>query len=341
MANVDTIKDKLRGSLYGFVVGDALGVPAEFYNREFLKMHPIADMIANVQRNTTIGYWSDDTAMTLCTMKSIIQLKEINYKDIIDKFKLWVEEGYMTANDVCFGIGQRTLKALTFYNRELRKPTASKAFKNYDWIPLVGSMSENLNEKKTSGNGSLMRVLPAALYLNYTNQSLRGKINIMNKISSITHSNDECVSSCIYYMCFINHLLKTNNILESFKLASSDLYNNYDVNVCGQLYRIINSEFWNLTIDEIKSTGYVIDTLEASLWCLYNTKSYKDAVLKAVNLGDDADTVGAITGSLAGLYYGYESIPKKWTESLMKKEILDKTFNDFLNIIALGENYVE
>lgn len=284
-------------------------------------------------RKTTVGYWSDDTAMTLCTMESIIQLKEINYKDIMDKFKLWVEEGYMTANDVCFGIGQRTLKALTFYYNELKKTTVSESFKNFSWIPLIGTMSENFNEKKTSGNGSLMRVLPVVLYLNSTNKSLTEKINIMSKVSSMTHGNNECVSSCIYYMCFIVHLLKTNNILESFKLASKDLYNNYNVNVCGQLHRIINSEFWNLSIEEIKTTGYVIDTLEASLWCLYHSESYKEAVLKAVNLGGDTDTIAAITGSIAGIYYGYDSIPKTWINSLMKKELIDGKINEFLNII--------
>lgn len=333
--------EKFKGSLYGFVVGDALGVPAEFYKRDFLESHPITDMIANAQRNTTVGYWSDDTAMTLCTMKSIIEFNNIEYKDIIDKFKSWVEEGYMTANDVCFGIGQRTLKALTFYNREIKNPEVSKPFKNYDWIPLIGTMSENLNEKKASGNGSLMRVLPVALYLNSTNKTLNEKISIISKVSSMTHGNDECISSCIYYMCFINHLIETDNILESFKLAGQDLYKNYDVNVCGQLHRIINNEFWNLSIDEIKSTGYVIDTLEASLWCLYHSKSYEEAVLKAVNLGDDADTVGAITGSLAGLYYGYDSIPKNWINLLMKKELLDDTINDFLKTIELGDNYVK
>ncbi len=329
--------DKIKGSFYGFIVGDALGVPVEFYKREFLESHPITGMIANEQRNTTAGYWSDDTAMTLCTMKSIIELRKIDYRDIMEQFKLWILEGYMTAGDVCFGIGQRTLKALTFYNRETNNPTITKSFKNDNWIPLIGTLSESQNEKMTSGNGSLMRVLPVAYYLITSDLSLQEKIAIMHKVSAMTHSDDECVSSCIYYMCFINHLLKTNDILESFKLASNDVYNNYDVNVCGQLYRIINSKFWDLKIDEIKTTGYVIDTLEASLWCLYHSKNFKDAVLKAVNLGGDADTVGAITGSLAGIYYGYNSIPKKWVKSLMKKDMIDNIINDFLNIIEFSE----
>lgn len=330
--------DKLKGSLYGFIIGDALGVPVEFMKREQVEANPVTDMRANAQRNTTIGYWSDDTAMTLCSMKSIIKFNDIDYKDIMDKFQLWVLEGYMSANDICFGIGQRTLKALSFYNKEINNPTFSKSFKNFDWIPQVGTMSENLNNKNTSGNGSLMKTLPVALYLNSTNKSLKEKINIMKNVSSMTHGNNECVSSCIYYMCFIEHFLKTNNIIESFKLASEDLSNNYDVNGCGQLDRIINTEFWDLGINDIKSTGYVIDTLEASLWCLYHSISYKEAVLKAVNLGDDADTVGAITGSLAGLYYGYDSIPKKWIKSLMKKELIDKTIEDFLNVLQQKDN---
>lgn len=322
--------NRLKGSLYGFIVGDVLGVPVEFMKREYFETHTVTDMIANAQRNTTIGYWSDDTAMTLCTLESINEFNDINYRDIMDKFRLWIKEGYMTAGDVCFGIGQRTLKALTFYNKELSNPSASKDLSDEEWIPLVGKLSESKYDSKTAGNGSLMRILPVVLYLNNSKKSLSDKINIISKVSSLTHANDECIASCIYYMFFIEHLLKTNNIVSSFKSAGKDLINNYDITTCENINRITNNNFLSLDISEVNTSGYVIDTLEASLWCLYNSKNYEDAVLKAVNLGGDTDTIAAITGSMAGLYYGYDNIPTKWIEKLIKKEIIDEKINEFI-----------
>lgn len=323
--------DKEKGSLYGFIVGDALGVPVEFMKREQLLNNPITEMIANKQRNTTPGYWSDDTAMSFCTMQSIIDKGEIDYKDIMDNFILWVEKGYMTAADVCFGIGQRTLKALTYYKRELKQIDISNKLDMEEWVKNVGLSSETSYETKTSGNGSLMRVLPAVLYLNKSQKTLSEKITIMRGLSSITHANEECKSSCIYYMILIDNLFKTNNIIVSLNLTSNYFIDNYDIKTCGQLYRIINKEFLNLSIDELKTTGYVIDTLETSLWCLYNTNSYEEAVLTAVNLGGDTDTIAAITGSLAGIYYGYDSIPKNWIDTLLKKDLVDSIINKFLD----------
>jgi thiamine-phosphate pyrophosphorylase len=132
-------------------------------------------------------------------MQSIIDKGEIDYKNIMDNFILWVEKGYMTAADVCFGIGQRTLKALTYYKRELKQIGISNKLDMDEWVKNVGSNSESSYETKTSGNGSLMRVLPAILYLNKSQKTLSEKTTIMNDLSSITHANEECKSSCVYY----------------------------------------------------------------------------------------------------------------------------------------------
>ena len=310
--------NKIRGSLYGFIVGDALGVPVEFFNRLSLIRNPIADMINNDNRRTSIGFWSDDTAMTLCTLQSIIDNNGINYLDIMNKFLDWLEKGYMSVNNKCFGIGQTTLKAIINYKRIKQN---NEEIKSFSFGPDKG---------RNSGNGSLMRVLPVVLYLYYNNTDLDITFEIITRVSNLTHCNEDCSLSCLFYCLLIFNLLNKSDLISSidntidqFKcLLNKEKYDGFE--------KILSKKIIYSKPEEIKSTGYVIDTLEA---CLYNSTNYKEAVLKAVNLGGDTDTIGAITGSLAGILYGYNNIPEKWVESLMELELIKKIIYDFLKLI--------
>src|SRR5690554_2213088 len=176
-----------EASLFGFIVGDALGVPVEFISREVLKKNKITDMIGNTKRRTTIGYWSDDTALTLCTLKSIIENKDINYSDMIDKFFQWFKHGYFAVDQKCFGIGKTTLKAMNEYKR-------------------VGYPEYlSLNEWSTSdrGNGSLMRILPVALFLYNKDLSLQEKCVVIEKVSALTHKDTIATSACVFYSLLV------------------------------------------------------------------------------------------------------------------------------------------
>ena len=323
------MKDKFLASLYGFIIGDALGVPVEFKTREYLEQNPVTDMMDNVSRNTTKGYWSDDTAMTLCTMKSIIDMDEINFEihnDMMKNYLKWLEEGFKAVNNKCFGIGQTVFRVLTNYKM-------ANSFEAY--------CIQNFESPRNGGNGAMMRILPLILYLYIHNLPkykdvietalIYRKYDFIEFNVGITHQYKVNVESCIFYTMFIFNLLDTNDLNKAYDLSIEQHLLWYSGCQSSALKRILDKKIRNLSKDEIQSSGYVVDTLEASIWCLFNTKSYEEAVLTAINLGGDADTIGAITGSLAGLYYGIEQIPKKWLNVLCEKEMLDKDINNFIN----------
>lgn len=325
------MKKIIKSSLYGFIVGDALGVPVEFMSRDKLKEQPVSEMLENKSRNTTKGYWSDDTAMTLCTMQSIVDMKKISFElheSMMKNYRKWLEEGYKAINKKCFGIGQTIFKALSNYKN-------SKSFIEY--------CANNLDSPKNGGNGAMMRILPLILYL-YNNKlpkykDLEDDIEIYRKYYfiefnvGITHQYTVNAECCIFYTMFIFNLLDTKDLNKAYDLSIENHLSWHSGDPSSELRRILFKEVIDLDEDEIKSSGYVVDTLEACLWCLFNTKSYEEAVLKAVNLGGDSDTIAAITGSLAGLYYGMEQIPKKWLEALCEKDMLENDINNFIDAV--------
>ncbi|MEE3342887.1 MAG: ADP-ribosylglycohydrolase family protein [Bacilli bacterium] len=313
---------RIKGSLFGFFVGDALGVPVEFIEREELKKNKVTKMLEYGTHNQPIGTWSDDSSMVIATIDSLINNKGINYTDIMNNFLKWYEEGKYTPNGQVFDIGNATSSALYKYKKD--KTTYICGSKNI----------------YSNGNGSLMRILPISLYLHYTDDSM---FDIINNISSMTHAHIYSILSCIIYSVLINEYLKEQDIKKAYLNMQSiikkvlDDENNKalgDINDLKQNFnRIIYNDISKLKEQDIKSSGYVIDSLEASIWSLLNTNNYKDAVLKAVNLGNDTDTIGALTGGLAGLVYGYNNIPKKWIDNLKQKEYLTKLVKDFNELI--------
>lgn len=322
------MKNIVESSIYGFIVGDALGVPVEFMSREKLKDNKVTGMLENKYRNTIKGYWSDDTAMTLCTMKSLIDMKEFDFdvhESMMKNYLKWLEEGYMAVNNKCFGIGQSTLKALTKYKN-------SNSFIEY--------CSKNQESSKNGGNGAMMRILPLILYLyNHdlpkykdldNNKKIYRKYDFIEFNVSITHQYKPNIESCIFYTMFIFNLLKEKDLNKAYHLSIEQYIERYGECQSSELKRIISKEIINVSEEEIKSTGYVVDTLEASLWCLFNSNNYAETILKAVNLGGDTDTIAAITGSIAGIYYGLDSIPKAWKDELLEKELLNNTITEFV-----------
>lgn len=324
------------GALYGFAVGDALGVPVEFYKREHLIKEPICDMTDNPGRRTTKGYWSDDTAMTLCSIQAILDSKKISnetHKLEMDNFVKWMDTGYLSADNLCFGIGQTVFRSLLNYKN-------SKTFNDY----LVSNYKDS---EKNGGNGALMRILPLILYFS-KNKLIKYKeydmpIQIARTLDYIefdvglTHQYGVNKEACCFYALFIYKLLETKNLDTSYKYAVDESISRYSGCNSKEMERILLNKIYTLKEENIKSSGYVVDTLEASLWCLFNSNNYKSAVLKAVNLGGDADTIAAITGSMAGIYYGYDSIPKNWINCLLNKKLLDRTFENFVKKIEGDE----
>jgi ADP-ribosylglycohydrolase len=305
---------KIKGIIFGHAIADAFGVPVEFKSREYLRKNPVTQMMEYGTHYQPKGTWSDDTSMTLCTLESIAQKGDVDDEDIMKRFGWWMEQSYLTPHGELFDIGFTTQNAIWQYLYGDKYP--------------YGSSDENSN-----GNGSLMRIIPVTLFHAFKKQSPVKYRDDIHNVSSLTHAHPRSVIGCGIYDFVLYELIK-NPSMESVRNGLDNAYSVYKLNDEIKAYtRLFRYDFALLPESEIKSTGCVVDSLEAAIWCLLNTKSYEECVLKAVNLGSDTDTVGAIAGGLAGALYGYDSIPKEWLNSLVKKEMIEKMCEDFASTI--------
>lgn len=306
-----------KNILIGSAVGDALGVPVEFKSRQELQINPVTDMIGYGTYNMPPGTFSDDSSMMFCLAESLCNGYDVN--DIGEKFQMWMHEGYWTADGEVFDVGIATRKAINRL-RVVKNPIEA------------GSKDESDN-----GNGALMRILPLAVFTK--DLSIDERCEIVKEVSSITHAHNRSVLACIYYIEFALNVLDAENLEEAYLntnfwlklfLEENELYKNE----FPYFERILSGQLIDLTQNEIQSTGYVIHSLEASIWCLLHTSSYKDCVLKAVNLGHDTDTIACIAGGIAGIFYGTDTIPTHWIEQLAR-------VNDILNLAEQLEKKYE
>lgn len=310
-------KNKLKAGIIGHLVGDALGVPIEFKSRKELEKDPVTDMRGYGTYNQAPGTWSDDSSLTLCLLESLIDGYDLN--DQAEKFISWLDDAYWTARGETFDVGNTTQISIARLRQEI-KPIEAGA-----------------GGERDNGNGSLMRILPLAFYL--LSSEPESKFEKTKEVSSLTHSHPRSIVGCYIYLDYAQRLIKGNNLKQSYQQTKSHL-NQF---IKKESYRselkyykrILTGNIRDLKETEIKSTGYVVDTLEAVFWVLLNSNSYKESVLKAVNLGEDTDTVAAITGGLAGIYYGFDRIPENWVKQLAR-------LNDVLKLInSFGEIYLK
>jgi ADP-ribosylglycohydrolase len=308
--------NKIKDSLYGFVVGDALGVPVEFRSRIYLRDNPVTEMIGYGSHRVPPGVWSDDTSMTLATMDSIIKTKTINYNDMADRFCSWKNNSEYTAVGVVFDVGITTKTALNYYQI------------SFDAINCGLTGIEN------NGNGSLMRMLPIVFYCYYKQSNNSEILEIVSKTSCITHAHEISIMGCYIYVHYLINLLQGKNKIESYKIIQKLDYSMFKEETQKVYNRIIKEDISALDESDIESTGYVVSTLEACLWTVLKNNNLKDTILTAVNLGNDTDTVGAITGSIAGMIYNYNEIPESWIDKLENKEYLDKIIDEFNDVFS-------
>lgn len=310
-----SLENKLKSAILGLAVGDALGVPYEFISRDIIKKNPCKDMIGYGTHNKKAGTWSDDTSLTLCLLDNLNN-KNINYNNIMNSFILWYDNGKYTADGDTFDIGITTSDAIDNY--KIRK----------------NLIKCGLYDEYSNGNGSLMRILPIAFYINkyFDSQLFESNevINIIYNVSSLTHSHKRSLIACVIYTAIALNLINDMNIEGAINKVLKDSFDYYkNEKELNNYKRIFDSDFKKINDVKIESSGYVVHTLEASIWILLNTSNYEDAVLKAVNFGDDTDTTAAVTGGLAGLYYGIDNIPSKWINTLVNKELIINICNKF------------
>jgi ADP-ribosylglycohydrolase len=296
--------DNVKGAFFGAAIGDALGVPVEFSSRSQLTANPIQDMRGYGTWNQPPGTFSDDSSLLFCTAESLCN--GFNMADIAARFIRWYKEGYWGAHDKLFDIGNATRLAID----RLRAGTDPS---------LSGGMSESDN-----GNGSLMRILPILFYLKNEPSPLE-RYNTVKLVSGITHYHFRSVLSCFIYTELGIQLLTQEDKASAYAAMQQSVnqfisQQSFSVNEIGLFDRILKNDISQFSEESIRSSGYVLDTLESSIWCFLNGSSYRECVLKAVNLGEDTDTTATVTGGLAGIYYGYDAIPEQWISVLAKHE---------------------
>lgn len=306
----------VKAGIFGVCVGDALGVPVEFRSREQLKCSPVTAMRAFGTHHQPLGTWSDDGSLTLCLADSLCGSYDL--ESISLKFLQWYNEEIWTPHGTVFDIGIATSQAI----HRIGKGTLPT---------LCGGTTEFDN-----GNGSLIRILPLLFYIK--DFPITKRFDTVKEVSSITHGHIRSVLACFIYLELALEILKVKDKWEAYRNMQQTVREFLDHNpICSQnemdkFHRILELKVNNYDIaflhtldeQEISSGGYVVHSLEASLWCFLNSEDYAEAVLKAVNLGEDTDTTGAITGGIAGIYYGFESIPKEWIDVVARREDIEK-----------------
>ena len=325
--------NKIKAVVIGHAVGDALGVPVEFMTREELKKNPVTTMIGYGTYPVPKGAWSDDTSMSLCALDALGDGK-INFDKVMVNFARWYYQDLFTPTGEMFDVGNTCSIAIERYMRE-----------QVSWREC------GLTDERSNGNGSLMRIHPFALYTYFLDTNVKTKIEIIELASGLTHAHPRSKMACGIYAFVLWELLDDARKFGNKETVRRGLrkarkyyacnpeFKHFSYKLCRQIAdcdHIWEVEgFHRATEEDIVSDGYVVNSLEAAIWCLYHTWTYKDCVLKAVNLGDDTDTIAAIAGGLAGAMYGYDAIPEEWRKALLKREYIEdlceKAFSETIN----------
>ena len=290
---------KAKSLIYGTAIGDALGVPFEFMGHNSFTC---TGMVGNGTHHQIKGTWSDDTSLTLCLADQIAE--GLSLEKLADKFVLWYKNAEYTATGKVFDVGGATSNAIHSYTTGVPP------------IKCGGT------DERSNGNGSLMRISPLVFLCK--DLDFESRFKLCKDVSSLTHAHDISVIACVLFMEFLICLYNGDEKLVAYKKmierfdSLEKLVSQIELKKFACLKNILTAKE-----SDIKSSGFVLHTLVASLYCFLHTNSYEESVLKAVNLGDDTDTTAAVTGAISGLYYGFDAIPTNYVDALQNKELLD------------------
>ncbi len=286
--------ERFRGCLLGLAAGDAVGTTVEFRPRD--SFEPVTDMVGGGPFHLQPGQWTDDTSMALCLAHSLVETGGFDADDQMQRYLRWWRDGYLSSTGECFDIGNTISSALSRYLKT--------------GVPYSGSTSP-----RSAGNGCIMRLAPVPMF--YWRDRAKA-ISYAAESSRTTHGTAECLDACrLFGSIILKALAGLSKEVVLFDNANLDLPS-------VKIRAIADGDYGLKNRGQIRGSGYVVESLEAALWCFLQTDTFEDAVLTAVNLGDDADTTGAICGQVAGAFYGQDAIPAKWREKLtLGQEIAD------------------
>jgi ADP-ribosyl-[dinitrogen reductase] hydrolase len=288
------LADRFRGCLLGLAVGDAVGTTVEF--KAPGSFTPLTDMVGGGPFDLAPGQWTDDTSMALCLATSLLEKGAFDPKDQMDRYWQWYSNGYLSSTGDCFDIGNTVFLALASYRKS--------------GDPFSGSTHPN-----TAGNGSIMRLAPVPMFY-YPDRALTRQFSVES--SRTTHGTAECLDACRLFGDILYRALDG--------ASKADILWGSDVAIVesAAIAAIAQGAYRDKSIEQICGSGYVVESLEAALWCFWTTATYEQAIVAAANLGNDADTTAAICGQVAGAFYGISGIPSHWLERLaMRKEITE------------------
>jgi len=291
-------QNRFRGCLLGLAVGDAIGTTVEFKPRG--SFAPVTDMVGGGPFRLKPGQWTDDTSLALCLAESLIEKQGFDAQDQMERYVRWYREGHLSSTGRCFDIGNATSSALRRFEQ-------------------TGEPFSGSTDPHSAGNGSIMRLAPIPMfYHSETDQAIR----YAGESSRTTHGTQECVDACRLYALMLVKALDGKSKEEI--LLGHDNTMLLPRRFPAKVYDIAYGGYTTKIEAEIRGSGYVVESLEAALWCFHRTDTFRDAILRAVNLGDDADTTAAVCGQIAGAYYGESGIPASWLEKVyMRDEITE------------------
>ena len=292
---------KYIGSLLGLAVGDALGTTLEFKSPGTFS--PIEDMQGGGPFCLNPGQWTDDTSMALCLAESLIDCGGVDFKDQMERYLRWWKEGYLSSTGTCFDIGNTVSKALSHFQR------TGKVF--------AGSTNPN-----TAGNGSIMRLAPVPLFFAGDSEEA---IHQAGESSKTTHGAAEAIDACRLLAGLLVGVIqghRKEELCSEMFCPVPGLWEREPLSP--KIAEIAAGSYKDKEPPAIRGTGYVVASLEAALWAFYHSTDFREGALQAVNLGDDADTTGAVYGQLAGAYYGVEGIPSGWRDNITDRALIEE-----------------
>ena len=291
--------DIFKGSMLGLAIGDALGAPVEF--KKAGKFEPIDDFQGGGMFKLNPGEFTDDTSMALCLAESLMRCEGFDAEDQMETYWKWLSEGYLSVRDKAIGVGKTTMRALFTYNKS-------------------GNPYSSIANPMSAGNGSIMRLAPVPLF--YSDDALKA-IQMSGESSKTTHALQVTTDACKYFGGLIwgaiNGISKEELLSDNFSPVKG-YWDNHEM--ASELSEVASGSFKIKSPPGIVGSGYVVQSLEAALWAFYKTDSFDEGLILAVNLGDDADTTGAVYGQLAGAYYGLDDIPGRFKDKIAKKELI-------------------